>query len=131
MTHSQCSRTALFVCVLSDHQLLSVPLTYMASGLHVLQHNCYMKSFMANKAICLYNRGILNDAWEAHCASCFCAFVARWYANVLQLHTRLKVELDHGRGGAMSRAGCLPSESSGSKVHVQPTVTAIFNRFTR
>ena len=53
MTHSQCSRTALFVCVLSDHQLLSVPLTCMASGLHVLQHNCYMKSFMVNKAIYL------------------------------------------------------------------------------
>ena len=50
------------------------------------------------------------------------AFVVRWYANVLQLHTRLEVELDHGRGGARSRAGCPPSESSGAKVHVQPTV---------
>ena len=29
---------------------------------------------------------------------------------------------------ARSRAGCPPSESSGAKVHVQPTVTAIFNR---
>ena len=58
------------------------------------------------------------------------AFVARWYASVLQLHTRLEVELDHGRGGARSRAGCPPSESSGAEVHVQPTVTAIFNRFT-
>ena len=58
------------------------------------------------------------------------AFVARWYANVLQLHTRLEVELDHGRGGARSGAGCPPSKSSGAKVHVQPTVTAMFNRFT-
>ena len=58
-------------------------------------------------------------------------FVARWYANVLQLHTRLDVELDHGWGGARSRAGCPPSESSVAKVHVQPVVTAIFNRFTR
>ena len=74
------------------------------------------------------NRGILNDAWESHHAS---RFVARWYANVLQLHTRLEVELDHEWGGAKSRAGCPPSESSGAKVHVQPTVTAIFNRFTR
>ena len=55
-----------------------------------------------------------------------CAFVARWYANVLQVHTRLEVELDHGRGGAKSRAGCPPSESSGAKVLAQPTVTAIF-----
>ena len=54
------------------------------------------------------------------------AFVARWYANVLQLHTRLDVELDHGRGGACARSesGCPPSKSSGAKVHVQPTVTA-------
>ena len=59
------------------------------------------------------------------------AFVARWYANVLQLHTRLEVELDHGRGGAKSRAGCPLSESSGAKVHVQPMVTAIFNRLAR
>ena len=58
------------------------------------------------------------------------AFVARWYANVLQLHTRLEVELDHGRGGARSGAGFPPTESSGAKVHVQPTVTAIFNCFT-
>ena len=58
-------------------------------------------------------------------------FATRWYANVLQLHTRLDVELDHGRGGARSRAGCPPSESSGAKVHVQVMVTAIFNRFTR
>ena len=50
-------------------------------------------------------------------------FVARWYANVLQVHTRLKVELDHGRGGAKSRAGCPPSDSSGAKVLAQPTVT--------
>ena len=55
---------------------------------------------------------------------------ARSGANVLQLHTRLEVELDHGRGGARSGAGCPQSESSGTKVHVQPTVTAIFNRFT-
>ena len=59
------------------------------------------------------------------------AFIARWYSNVLQLHMCLEVGLDHGRGGARSRAGCPPSESSGAKVHVQPTVTAIFNRFTR
>ena len=53
-------------------------------------------------------------------------FVARWYAYVvLQLHTRLEVELDHGLGGARSRAGCRPSESSGAEVHEQPTVTAI------
>ena len=53
------------------------------------------------------------------------AFVARWYANVLQLHkhTRLEIELEHGRGGARSRAGCPPSESSGDTVHVQPTET--------
>ena len=28
------------------------------------------------------------------------AFVARWYVNVVQLQTRLEVQLDHGRGGA-------------------------------
>ena len=80
------------------------------------------------------NRGILNDAWESTAQATFAiirAFVARWCANVLQLHTRLEVELDHGRGGARFRAGCLPSESSGAKVRVRPTVTAIFNRFTR
>ena len=43
------------------------------------------------------------------------AFVARWYANVLQLYTRLEVELDHGWGEARTRAGCPPSESSGAK----------------
>ena len=62
------------------------------------------------------------------------AFVARWYAHVLQLHTRLEVELDHGRDGARgarSGAGYLPSESSGTKVDVLPTVTAVFYRFTR
>ena len=59
------------------------------------------------------------------------ALVARWYANVLQLHMRLEVELDHGQGGARSRASCPPSESSGVKVHAHATVTAIFNRFTR
>ena len=58
------------------------------------------------------------------------AFVARWYAYILQLHTCLEVELDHGQVGARSRAGCPPSESSGVKVHVQPTVTAILNCFT-
>ena len=52
------------------------------------------------------------------------AFVARWYAYVLQLTTRLEVQLDHGQGGVRSEAGCPPSESSGAKVHVQPTVTA-------
>ena len=40
------------------------------------------------------------------------ASVARWYANVLQVHTRLEVELDHGWDGARSRASCPPSESS-------------------
>ena len=34
---------------------------------------------------------------------------------------RLQVELDHGWGGARSGAGCPPSESSGAKVHVQPS----------
>ena len=51
-------------------------------------------------------------------------FVACWYAYVLQLHTCLEVELDHGRGAARSGAGCPPSESSGAKVPIQPTVTA-------
>ena len=32
------------------------------------------------------------------------AFSARWYTNVIQLHARLEVELDDGRGGARSRA---------------------------
>ena len=44
-------------------------------------------------------------------------FVARWYPNILQLHTRLQVELDHGRGGASSRADCPPSERSEAEVH--------------
>ena len=57
-----------------------------------------------------------------------CAFVPRW---ILQLHMRLEAELDHEQGGARSPAGCLPSESSGAKVHVQPMVTAILNRFMR
>ena len=43
-------------------------------------------------------------------------------AYVLQLHTCLEVELDHGQGGARPGAGCLPSESSGAKVYVQTTV---------
>ena len=60
-----------------------------------------------------------------------CTFVARWYSYVLQLHTRLEVELDHGRGGVRSRTGCQPSESSVAKFHVQLTVTAILNCFTR
>ena len=55
-----------------------------------------------------------------------CAFVARWYAYILQLYMHFQVELDHGRGGARSGAGCPPSESPGAKVHVQPTVTALF-----
>ena len=37
----------------------------------------------------------------------------------IQLHKRLEVELDHARGGARSVPGCLPSERSGAKVHVQ------------
>ena len=57
-------------------------------------------------------------------------FVACSYAYVLQLHTHLEIKLDHGRGGAKSRAGCRPSESSGAKDHVQPTVTAILNRLS-
>ena len=52
-------------------------------------------------------------------------------ANILQLHMRLEVELDHGQGGEMSGAGCPPSESLGAKADVQTTVIAIFNRFTR
>ena len=59
---------------------------------------------------------LIDDAWEAQRASCFYDIML-----ILQLHTRLKVELDHGRGGARSRAGCPPSESSGGKVHAQPT----------
>ena len=58
------------------------------------------------------------------------AFVARWYAYVLQLHTRLEVELDHGRGGSRSGTGRSPSESSGDQVHVQPIVIAVLYRFT-
>ena len=57
------------------------------------------------------------------------AFVARWCGYVLQLHTCLEVELDHGRGGVRSRAGCPPSLRSGAKVHIQPTVIVILNRF--
>ena len=55
------------------------------------------------------NRGILNDAWEAQRASCFCDItrvchlLMRWYANVLQLHALLEVELDHGRGGSIGK----------------------------
>ena len=64
-------------------------------------------------------------------------FVARWHAYmcmyVLQLYTRLQVELhvDHGRGGARSRAGCPPFESSGVEVHVQPTAAMVLYPFTR
>ena len=61
--------------------------------------------------ITMHGRPIAQAAF----ALLLCAFVARWYANVVQLHTRLEVELDHGRGGARSRAGCLQSESSESK----------------
>ena len=59
------------------------------------------------------------------------AFVIRWYKYVLQLHTHLEAELDHVRGGARSGAGYPPSESSGAKVHVQPTITAVFFHCTR
>ena len=59
------------------------------------------------------------------------AFVARWYAYVFQLHTCLEVELDLGRGGARPGAGCPLSESSGAKVHVWPSGTAILFCFTR
>ena len=34
------------------------------------------------------------------------------------MHTRLQVELNHGRGGARSGTGCPPSESSGAEVYV-------------
>ena len=61
-------------------------------------------------------------------------FVARWHAYmcmyVLQLYTRLQVELDHGQGGPRSEAGCPPFESSGVEVHVQPTATVVLYRFT-
>ena len=59
-----------------------------------------------------------------------CAFVARWYAYVLQVHMRLQVELDNGQGGSRSGAGCLPSKNSGAKADVQPTVTAVSYHFT-
>ena len=50
-------------------------------------------------------------------------FVACWYVYVLQVCTCLQLGLDHERGGLSSGASCPPSKSSGSKVHVQPTVT--------
>ena len=43
--------------------------------------------------------------------------VARWYANILQLHT-LGSRARSWTGGARSRASCPPFESSGAKVHV-------------
>ena len=51
------------------------------------------------------------------------SFVACWCKYVLLLHTRLEAGLDHGQGRARSGAGCPSSESSGAKVHIQPTVT--------
>ena len=39
-----------------------------------------------------------------------CAFVARWYAYILQLYMHFQVELDHGRSevwSQLSGAGCL------------------------
>ena len=54
-----------------------------------------------------------------------CTFVACWYTYILQVHTGLEVDLDHRRGEAMFGASCSPFESSGAKVHVQPTVTAV------
>ena len=67
MTHSQCSRTALFVCVLSDHQLLAVPLTCMAYGLHVLQHNCYVHEVTYDK----YKQSVWNTSMDGR-ASMIC-----------------------------------------------------------
>ena len=67
----------------------------------------------------MHGRPTAQDAFAI-----LCAFVARWYANVLQLHTRLEVELDHGWSEARSRASFPPSESSGPKVHIQATVIA-------
>ena len=55
------------------------------------------------------------------------AFVALWYANVLQLHTCLEVELDHGQGGVRYRACCPPYESSGAKV---PTYSRRSQRYS-
>ena len=40
------------------------------------------------------------------------AFVVYCHKYVLQLHTCLEAELDHGRGRVRSGAGCPPSESS-------------------
>ena len=53
------------------------------------------------------------------------AFVARWYANVLQLHMRLEVELYQPR----SPAGCPASESSGAKVHVSLASQPYFSAY--
>ena len=66
--------------------------------------------------------------WEAHRANCFCDITRICHSLVrkrITATTRLEVELDHGRGGARSGAGCPPSERSGAKVHVQPTVLRV------
>ena len=48
----------------------------------------------------------------------------------VQAYAHLQVELDHGREGARTAAGCPPSESSRAKVYIEPlcNITIIFLR---
>ena len=57
------------------------------------------------------------------------AFVACGYAYMLQVHTLLQVGLACGRGGARSAPSCPPSQSSGAKVHVQPSHRGILSLY--
>ena len=74
----------------------------------------------------LLNQGILDDMWESYRASCFCGITraCRLLVRIcIKVHTCLQVEVDHGRGGTRSAAGQSPSESSRTRVHMQPMVT--------
>ena len=75
----------------------------------------------------IVNCGILNDAWESHRASCFCDITRVCHSLVRVRITAVHMLASRAR---LFEAGCPPFESSVAKVHVQPTVTTILNRFT-
>ena len=81
---------------------------------------------------------LMRGIRESYCASRFYDIKNLIYAclspvgkaYVLQLYTRLQIELDHGQGGggAGSGAGCPPSESSGAKFRILPTDLRVIPR---
>ena len=97
-------KTKSYSCMWMKYNVMELKIKYFS--FFIVNYNKILK-YAPN----LLNRGILNDAWEAHRASCFCD-ITRVCRSLVRKHiTGTHVELDHGRGGAKSRAGCPPSES--------------------